>query len=299
MGILNPVQLPDHLSRKSEADPAFINGDHDLSSDDRQAYLKFHATRNRANTRKSHNLHIKTRPVPVKIPMDPSLASPSRLIMDAFVRDCAAQYTRYWGGRKLRVLDIGCGSGYGSTLLEQGGMQGEYIGIDHEAHPAFDQITSAKFARRQIITDILELKPETIAPVDLLISMTSLEHFEDDAAALAIARETLGPDSGELHLIPAEDGLRLWETHGWRQYSPACVRDLCPEADIFRIGGAASGFVHTRCITNPNRNGIDWRAQHPRLYRSLRTLGYLLDPLSGCKPAALYAAVRFPGGASI
>jgi len=178
-------------------------------------------------------------------------------------------------------------------------MEGEYIGIDHQAHPAFDQIASAKFARRQIITDILDLPTDSIQPVDLLISMTSLEHFEDDAAALDIARKTLAPDSGELHLIPAEDGLRLWETHGWRQYSPACVRELCPEAEIYRIGGAASAFVHTRCITNPNRNGVDWRAQHPRLYRTLRTFGYLLDPLSRHQPAALYAAVRFPGGASI
>jgi len=132
-------------------------------------------------------------------------------------------------------------------------MEGEYIGIDHQAHPEFDQTISAKFARRQIITDILDLQPETIAPVDLLISMTSLEHFEDDAAALAIARKTLAPDSGELHLIHAEDGLRLWETHSWRQYAPACVRGLCPEAKIYRIGGAASGIIHRRCITDSNR----------------------------------------------
>ncbi len=233
------------------------------------------------------------------MPLDKKLASPARIMMDALVRYFASQFTRYWGGRSITVLDVGCGSGYGCNLLEQGGLNGEYIGVDHHPHPKFDQIKSANFARRQIITDIHALEPDMVGSVDLLMSMTSLEHFEDDAAALSIARKTLAPDSGELHVVPAEeDALRLWETHGWRQYSPACIRDLCPDAEIYRIGGAASGLVHHRCITEPNRKGIDWRKQHPRLYRTLRTLSLLLDPLTGNKPASLYVAVRRPGGAA-
>ncbi len=297
MDILNPVHLSANLIRQSEADPSQLNGDLDLTSDEQQAYLKFHASRNRANSLRSRKNAIPVQRMPLKVPRDPGLASPARVMMDAFIRYFASEFTRYWGGRNIRVLDIGCGSGYGCNLLEQGGLKGEYIGVDHQPHPKFDLITSANFARRQIITDIHALEPDMVGSVDLLMSMTSLEHFEDDAAALTIARKTIGPNAAELHIVPAEeDALRLWQAHGWRQYSPACIQDLCPGADIYRIGGAASGFIHCRCITNPNQKGIDWRREHPGLYRTLRTLGLLLDPLTGNRPASLYAVVRRPGG---
>lgn len=286
------------LSTPADAprDPATLNGDHALSSDDRRAYLKFHAARNRANALRSGREGVRTRAAAVWIRSDGSLASPARLAMDAFVQRTASGFARYWGGREIRVLDIGCGSGYACGLLEAAGLRGEYIGVDHAPHPGFEKITSAAFARRRIITDILELDAEGVGPVDLLLSMTALEHFEDDAAALRTARGALGAGAGEIHIVPAEDGLRLWETHGWRQYAPACVRALCPGAEIFRIGGAASGLIHERAITRPGRRQIDWRSRRPRVYRVLRGVSLALDPLFGCRPASLYAAVRVPGG---
>jgi len=271
-----------------------MNGDQHLSSDDRTAYLNFHAARNRANAQRSAREGVKTRAAPFAVPFDRSLASPSRLVMDELVRRFARKFARYWGGRSIRVLDIGCGSGYACSLLEAGGLGGTYVGVDHALHPAFDGLESATFARRHVITDILELDPADIGPVDLLISMTALEHFEDDAQALRTARRTLAPGAAELHVVPAEDGLRLWRTHGWRQYSPACVRALCPGAEIYRIGGAVSGFVHHRTITVPNERHVDWRAAHPRLYRALRGVATALDPLSLNRPASLYAVVKPP-----
>ncbi len=214
--------------------------------------------------------------------------------MDDFIHQRAQQFARIWGGRALRVLDIGCGSGYACTLLEQGGLSGEYIGVDHELHPSFEAVTSAQFARRHISTDILNLDPNAIGSVDLLVSMTSLEHFEDDVGALQIARRCLAPGGGELHIVPAEDGLRLWETHGWRQYSPGCVQSLCPSAALYRIGGAASAFTHYHLITKPNRAHVDWRSRHPKLYRAMRSFSLALDPICGNRPASLYAAVISP-----
>lgn len=299
MGALNStVNLPANASTLPGPDPAQINGDHDLSSDDRAAYLNFHAARNTANARRSRQQSVQTRAAPLKIPSDSSLASPSRLLMDELVRGIASKNARYWGGRSIRVLDIGCGSGYACSLLQAAGLAGEYIGLDHAPHPAFDGIASASFARRRIITDILDLDPEQVGPVDLLISMTALEHFEDDAQALRIARRTLAPGAAEIHVVPAEDGLRLWKTHGWRQYSPACVRALCPGADIYRIGGAPSALLHHRAITIPNERHIDWRSRHPALYRTLRTIAIALDPLSLSRPASLYAAVKAPGASA-
>lgn len=275
-------------------DPATLNGDYDLSSDQRHAYLNFHAARNRANVVRSRAEGVKTKKAPLFSTSDASLASPSRVAMDRFVTHWASQFARYWGGRNIRVLDIGCGSGYATTLLEQGGLHGTYIGIDLEIHPKFESYQCAEFARQHMVVDIHSLQCADIEPVDLLISMTSLEHFEDDAAALNRARGYLRPGGGELHIIPAEDGLRLWELHGWRQYSPRCVQALCPNATIYRIGGAASGLIHERTITRPNREHIDWRTEHPSLYRALRTVSLCLDPLFWNNPASLYAAVVVP-----
>jgi SAM-dependent methyltransferase len=292
--IVSTCPMPHSDNSDPVASPAELNGDHALSSDEKHAYLNFHAARNRANATKSKREGIRTHKMP-KLPVsDPSLASPSRVAMDRFVVHYAAQLTRYWGGRNIRVLDIGCGSGYASTLLEQGGLHGTYLGIDHQLHPKFCSIKSAQFTRQHITNDIHELQSADLGQVDLLISMTSLEHFRDDAAALKQARKCLAPGGAELHIVPAEDGLRLWEAHGWRQYSPRCVQALCPNATIYRIGGLASGFIHERTITCPNREHIDWRARHPDAYRALRFAGLLLDPLFGNRCASLYAAVVAP-----
>ncbi|GAB4386915.1 MAG: hypothetical protein Kow0022_17300 [Phycisphaerales bacterium] len=224
------------------------------------------------------------------------MASPSRVAMDSWVRWAAAGMAARFGTRAVRVLDIGCGSGYVRTLLADAGLSGEYVGVDQTEHPAFRALSCAAFAPRMIVGDIHALEPGDVGPVDLLISMTALEHFEDDRKALARARRLLAPGAGELHIVPAERGLRLWGCHGWRQYSPRCVRELCPRAEIHAIGGACSAWVHEQMITRPNRRGIDGRARRPRLYRALRRASHPIDRVLCNRPASLYAAVIWPEG---
>lgn len=283
------------LPAEKEHDPRLLNGDLPLSSAQRRAYMKFHRARNTRNREASVRQQIRTFPQPRFAHGFSDLSSPSRAALDRFVLWASHAFKAHWQSRDIRVLDIGCGSGYAAQLLEQAGLRGVYVGLDHAAHPKFDAMTSAQFARRLIVADVHHTDLVSLGPFDLIVSMTSLEHFEDDRAALEAIRRAAAPGAAELHIVPAEDGLNLWEAHGWRQYSPACVAALCPDAQIYRIGGWASSLLHRMMITRPSRRGRDGRTRFPALYRAARSLALRIDQWTGNSPASLYAAVRWPG----
>ena len=271
-----------------------LNGDQPLSSDERQAYLHYHRQRNTLNRALSKRARIRTRAQPAFRHGFSDLASPSRAALDRFVEWAATRMHRTWGERTIRVLDIGCGSGYSALLLERVGLRGRYVGLDHAEHPRFGGLQCAAFARELIVGDVHRIDLTDIEPFDLVLSMTSLEHFENDAGALERIRLAAGPGAAELHVVPAEDGLRLWEAHGWRQYSAGCVASLCPAAEIYRIGGWASAMLHHTMITRSMHRGRDGRDRRPNLYMGLRSIALNLDQLMGNHPASLYAAVTWP-----
>lgn len=278
----------------NQPDASRLNGDVGLTSDERSAYLHFHRERNRHLSHLSRVEQVVTLPMPCRVDDDQSASSPSRVAMDSLVRWYGRRVSELRDGAPVRVLDIGCGSGYVRGLLAEAGLRGEYIGLDHAEHPKFGACSSAAFAPRLILGDVHALRPSDVGAVDLLISMTSLEHFEHDRMALERARQTLGPGAGELHIVPAEKGLDLWGPHGWRQYSPRCVRQLSPEAEIYRVGGAVSAMVHEAMVVRTR--GREGRQTHPRLYRRLRRWSHELDRWTHNRPASLYASVIWPAG---
>ncbi len=277
-------------------DPSRLNGDVGLTSDDREAYLHFHRERNAHLAHLSRVEHIRTLPMPCAVVEDRSGSSPSRVAMDSFVRWFGRRVLERVERPEIRVLDLGCGSGYARRLLADVGLGGEYIGLDHAEHPRFASFGGAAFAQRLIVGDVHAMDPLDVGPVDLLISMTALEHFEDDARALERARRALRPGAGELHIVPAEKGLDLWGPHGWRQYSPRCVSRLFPQAEIYRIGGLFSTLVHESMISHANGRKCERRERFPGVYRALRACSHPLDRWTGNRPASLYAAVIWPDG---
>ncbi len=284
------------LSGATRPDPSCLNGDVGLSSDDREAYLHFHRERNARLAHLSGVEGVRTFPMPCSVVEERSGSSPSRVAMDTFVRWCGRGVLERVSKPQIRVLDLGCGSGYARHLLADAGLSGTYIGLDHAKHPRFASFDCAAFAPRLIVGDVHVLDPLDVGPVDLLISMTALEHFEDDARALERARRVLAPGAGELHIVPGEKGLDLWGPHGWRQYSPHCVRRLCPGADIYRIGGYFSALVHESMISHAPREACERRQRFPGAYRLMRTCSHHLDRWTGNRPASLYAAVVWPSG---
>ncbi len=86
---------------------------------------------------------------------------------------------------RRRVLDLGCGSGYGPALLRRRGAA-EVIGVDVDAR-------AVRYARRHfreggngltfLVGDIGEL-PATLGVFDLVVSSNALEHVESLEAVL-------------------------------------------------------------------------------------------------------------------
>lgn len=183
------------VSKAESINPPSLNGDVALTSDERRAYLKFHRVRNRHNRHQSRVEGVFTRPFPCRAGAGGSLSSPSRVALDAFVVWAGRGFADTFGSRTIRVLDLGCGSGYVRTLLERAGLGGEYVGIDHRAHPGFAALQCASFAHQMIIDDGDALAVENVGSADLPISMTAFEHFEDEAAAPQRVCCTLRPVS--------------------------------------------------------------------------------------------------------
>lgn len=102
----------------------------------------------------------------------------------------------------LRVLDIGCGTGYGSAHLLQKGA-GEVLGIDQDRR-------SIKYARahypfpglRFVLADAENLPPE-FGDFDVVVSSNVFEHLKDPAHALAYVRQHLRPGGQFILVVPA------------------------------------------------------------------------------------------------
>ncbi len=280
--------------------PAALNGDLPLTGEQRRAYMAHHADRNRSNARRSRELGIRTRPIPLPNTRAPDRASPARVMVSAFFAHAAERLWRACRGMgpvpPITVLDIGCGAGNAVLpFLESVGFGGRYIGLDISPHRAWATHTSTSFTRELIVDDVHTLDVRRLPPIDLLVSSTALEHLRDDAGSLARLAALLTPRGAQIHYVPGEAALPLYGPHGWRQYSPACLRALFPRAELYRAGGACSSALHAWAIPSDGSPGL--RECRPGLYRLLRKGSLLIDRLAGNTPATMYGVLVMPASA--
>jgi SAM-dependent methyltransferase len=91
--------------------------------------------------------------------------------------------------RDRRVLDVGCGTGYGTDYLRQNGAQA--VGIDisktalRYAHRKYPEVRFARMDAQK-----LEFPP---ASFDLVVSTENFEHLRDQAGHLREIRRVLAP----------------------------------------------------------------------------------------------------------
>ncbi len=278
---------------------AALNGDLPLSPAQRRDYLAFHAHRNRENARLSGVERIATRPVPLATCRPKGPASPARLALADFFTFAARTLAPHFRGRDVCILDLGCGGGACLPFFEGEGYRGWYVGLDIARSPRWSDSPTPAFRKRLIVGDINTLDVHDMAPglppVDLLVSSTSLEHIRDDAGAIARLRTLLAPDAAQAHFVPGEGALPLYLCHGWRQYSPRCLRAIFPHAEFFRCGGPCSALLHKHCITRPvNAERAQFGARHPRLYKLAVTVAVRVDRLLANRPAIMYGVLERP-----
>jgi SAM-dependent methyltransferase len=126
---------------------------------------------------------------------DPERFDPARaggLLIDAEHR------ARYWAAAALaagrRVLDAGCGTGYGTeTLAAAGARSVSAIDVAQEAVDVTRRRLGDRFAAEVVRADLHEL-PFPDGAFDLVVCFEVIEHVEDQDGAIAELRRVLAPD---------------------------------------------------------------------------------------------------------
>jgi len=108
----------------------------------------------------------------------------------------------HFKGREIRILDMACGSGYGSEILsELGKVTG--VDLDPEAVRYAEMYYSTK-NNRFIVGNAEDYDfLGKISPFDAIVSMATLEHLKDPIAYLEWIRGALKPEGVGILCFPA------------------------------------------------------------------------------------------------
>ena len=162
-----------------------------------------------------------------------------------------------------RVLDAGCGLGYGSALLLEAGAR-DVLGIDID--PASIRYASRHFRRpglRFSKEDLEELCLDAES-FDLIVSSNVLEHLHKPQRFFEVARQALG-STGELVIaVPPIVNPRLLEDN---QANPHHVSNLTPEgwlALASQAGFVARVYRHG----HPRIEDLDFSSHLPSRFRA-------------------------------
>ncbi len=132
-----------------------------------------------------------------------------------------------------RVLDAGCGTGYGAELLARAGAAAVVgVDIDAKAVPA-----AAKEAAVSFVTADLRALPADLGEFDVVVCFEVLEHIEEPEAALDSLAGTLGPGGVLLVSSPNKDVYPPGNPYHVHEFRP----DELAEA-------LAARFAHVRLV---------------------------------------------------
>ena len=136
-----------------------------------------------------------------------------------------------------RVLDLGCGSGYGAAELAEAARL--VVGIDRISPDAASRRDTTRYVRADI-----ERPPLTAAAFDLVVSFQVIEHLADPTAYLAGIGRLLHPDGLALLTTPnrlTSDGENPFHVH---EYTADELREcLCGhfrEVEMRGVGASAA-----------------------------------------------------------
>lgn len=119
-----------------------------------------------------------------------------------------------------RVLDLACGTGFGSDILIQSGAS-EVIGMDLEWPDNADAIEKWSFC----VADGTRI-PLKSASIEVAVSFETVEHIEEDVAFLTEIRRVLSDDG--LLILSTPNGLHS-PKHLGRPANPFHVREYSPD----------------------------------------------------------------------
>jgi SAM-dependent methyltransferase len=138
----------------------------------------------------------------------------------------AEHLARYWWASQFaegrRVLDAGCGMGYGSAILAEAGAT-RVTGVDISA-PAIEAARATARGAEFEVGDIASL-PLGDDSVDLVVCLETIEHVEEPERALDELARVLAPDGLLLLSSPNRDVYPPGNPHHRREFTPSELRD--------------------------------------------------------------------------
>ncbi len=186
---------------------------------------------------------------------------------DLFVAHLAAYHFAAGRAAGRRVLDIGCGTGYGAVELLRGGAV-EVVGLDPDSR-------SLAYARRRLgeagarVRFVAGRAEELPAPLaggtasfDLAVAANVLAHLADPAAALDGARRGLAADGILVATVPPIVDDRMMEqqrasgVHRANRYLWDWERLLRPRFRNLRLFGLAAPAGARLDLADPRRSAL-------------------------------------------
>ncbi|MBW1933120.1 MAG: hypothetical protein JRI56_08930 [Deltaproteobacteria bacterium] len=125
------------------------------------------------------------------------------------------------------------------------------MGVDIYKHIDFDNYT-LNFESNLIESRIEDF--EIDKKFDLILSITSLEHIENDVLTVCKCDDILKTGGIQIYVIPSFWSLFIHLWHGYRQYNPKRIKILFNEKKykVYRLGGIFSFFLILLFISIPN-----------------------------------------------
>ena len=172
---------------------------------------------------------------------------------------------------RIRLLDIGCGSGrYFRVLDQQLGWVESYIGIDAARKPDIDALEKDLRARF-VLGKAEEVDESVLADRNLIFSQSALEHVEYDLLCLrrlAEIAKVKDTPTLHLHLLPSALMFRQYGPHGYRGYDSQAIKAIAEEfagfaeVTLYTLGGPRCVEVHCDfifdCFDSGKRDRRKW-----------------------------------------
>jgi len=246
-----------------------FSGDEHLTKRERIKYLFFNFMRGLSG----YNTFLKTkywRPQRVKKMRD----SPGREYSNEFLYENLSELLPT---KEIKVLDIGCGSGYVRKIFYNLGQSLFYTGVDIKKNKRFEEFSKYALDSNFIQSKIEEFNTEN--KYNLVFSISALEHIENDILAVSKTSQFLEKGGIQTHIVPTFWSLFLYLCHGYRQYTPARLKRLFrkEEFEIYRLGGLFSFFLHLFFITIPEALLRNTKPRQLSIYPKLLNIANRFD----------------------
>jgi ubiquinone/menaquinone biosynthesis C-methylase UbiE len=117
------------------------------------------------------------------------------------------------GGTISRILDVGCGDGYGSSVVLQDRDYARFVGLDlspAKLHAARQGLPSSR-----VVLGDAEYLPFSDAVFDWVLSLETLEHLPDPLSALREISRALKPGGTLFLSVPVSSRFNAFLSENW------------------------------------------------------------------------------------